>query len=83
MPRVTLFYGEKQYELEVDEENGLETFFFQVFSVTNVEPESLRLFGLGADPLTLATAGSVPFTLTDGQAVALLEPEPTLTGDCL
>lgn len=78
MPRLTLYYGFERLELDVDVEDGVETLFYQIFSVTNVSPEAQVLFGLVPGPFTLSDAASAVVTIVDGQEIAMLEPVPGL-----
>lgn len=82
MVRLVLYHGFNQHEIEYDPSDGLETLFFQVFSLTNVAPEVQRLFGIEAGPISLA-ALPPDAVIRDGMAIALLEPMISLTvGAC-
>jgi hypothetical protein len=78
MVKLTLYYGFQRHELEADPEDGLETLFYQVFSLTNVAPEDQAFFGLQPGPLTLETAASSTATFAEGHVIALMEPMPDL-----
>ncbi len=78
MVRLTLFYGFQRFNIDFDPDDGLETLLFQVFSVTNVPPEQLRLFGLGSGPASLSTVPS-DLAFSDGMFISMIEPMLPLT----
>jgi hypothetical protein len=78
MVNLCLYYGFQRHEIEADPDDGLETLFYQVFSLTNVAPEDQALFGLEPGPLTLTGAAFSAATFAEGQVIALMEPVPDL-----
>ena len=81
MLRLVLYHGFTKHLFESDPSFGAETLFYQVFSLTNVPPEDITLYGVGTGPLTLATAAGTVLDLHDGLELAMMEPFETLTDE--
>ena len=78
MVRLVLYHGFNQHNFEYDPSDGLETLFFQVFSLTNVAPEEQRLVGIEAGPVSL-TASPPAAVFRDDMVISLLEPMKPMT----